>query len=128
MRAVIDTSYLVEFLRNPFGDDFKWVFDCDLMAPDLLVYELHNVFLKALRIEKDHIDKFHETLANLKFEYVNIYGNEKEIYRLAVEHGLSFYDASYLWLAIKGDIPLATFDKQMLKITECRFIKNCEAA
>lgn len=39
----------------------------------------------------------------------------KEIFALAREHKLSTYDASYLDLAMKKGIPIATLDKRLLK-------------
>ncbi|MDR1032093.1 MAG: type II toxin-antitoxin system VapC family toxin [Holosporales bacterium] len=124
MRAVIDTSYLVEFLIKPFNEGFRWVFDADLIAPDLLVYELHNVLLKALKIGQDDLNKFQKILINLNLKYINIAGDEEKIYRLAFKHSLSFYNASYLWLAVKNNLPLATIDRQILKIAECKFIST----
>jgi predicted nucleic acid-binding protein len=38
-----------------------------------------------------------------------------EIRPLAKAHGLSVYDASYLHLAIREQVPLATFDRQLIK-------------
>jgi predicted nucleic acid-binding protein len=39
----------------------------------------------------------------------------KDILNLARDHNLSSYDASYLDLAIKKGLPLATLDKKMRK-------------
>jgi predicted nucleic acid-binding protein len=38
-----------------------------------------------------------------------------EIRPLAQAHGLSVYDASYLHLAMREQVPLATFDRQLIK-------------
>jgi predicted nucleic acid-binding protein len=38
-----------------------------------------------------------------------------EIRPLAQAHGLSAYDASYLHLAMREQVPLATFDRQLIK-------------
>ena len=45
----------------------------------------------------------------------------KEILSLAREHGLSTYDASYLELAMRLDLPLATQDTSLVKAA-----KKCE--
>jgi predicted nucleic acid-binding protein len=124
MRAVIDTSYLIEFLIKPFDECFRWIFDADLIAPDLLVYELYNVLLKALKIDQDDLNKFQKILINLNLKYINIAEDEEKIYQLASEHGLSFYDAAYLWLAVKNDLPLATMDQQILQAAGCKFISS----
>jgi len=38
-----------------------------------------------------------------------------EIRPLALAHGLSVYDAAYLHLAMREQVPLATFDRQLIK-------------
>ncbi len=38
-----------------------------------------------------------------------------EVRPLAQAHGLSVYDASYLHLALREQVPLATFDRQLIK-------------
>ena len=38
-----------------------------------------------------------------------------EIRPLAQAHGLSAYDASYLYLALREQVPLATMDRQLMK-------------
>ncbi len=36
-----------------------------------------------------------------------------DVHRLAVQHGLSGYDAAYLELAIRQNLPLATLDEDL---------------
>ena len=42
----------------------------------------------------------------------------REIFALAREHKLSTYDASYLDLAMKKGIPIATLDNRLLSVTK----------
>ena len=35
---------------------------------------------------------------------------------LACEHGLTFYDASYLWLAMDGGVDLISLDGDLVRI------------
>jgi predicted nucleic acid-binding protein len=123
MRAVIDASYLIEFLGTPFEDRFAWIPDAELTAPSILVYEFHNVLLKGLKTEHSDLLRFHEVLNNLRIKYFDIAGSEAEIYRTAAEYNLSFYDASYLWLAADNKIPVATGDKQILQAAEALKVK-----
>jgi predicted nucleic acid-binding protein len=116
MRAVIDTSYFIEFINSPFETKFQWVLDNKLITTSLFAYEFHNVLLKALKIPTKDLHKFHNTLCNLTMETRSIDGNEVEIYKLASEHRLSFYDASYLWLSINMKLPIATYDKALLHV------------
>lgn len=39
--------------------------------------------------------------------------DERMVLKLARTHGLSVYDASYLELALRAEIPLATLDTQL---------------
>ena len=41
-----------------------------------------------------------------------------DVHRLAVEHGLSGYDAAYLKLAIRQGLPLATLDEDLKKAAQ----------
>jgi len=42
----------------------------------------------------------------------------KEIFALARKHNLSSYDASYLDLAMRKGLPLATLDKNLLAVAK----------
>jgi predicted nucleic acid-binding protein len=46
--------------------------------------------------------------------------NPAEVLRLAVETGLTTYDASYLHVAKVMDLPLVTFDERLAKATASR--------
>jgi predicted nucleic acid-binding protein len=41
-----------------------------------------------------------------------------DVHRLAIEHGLSGYDAAYLELAIRKGLPLATLDEDLQKAAQ----------
>jgi predicted nucleic acid-binding protein len=118
MRVVVDTSYFIEFLSAPSEIQFLWILDAELVTASLFSYEFYNVMLKGLKVDLINLSKFHEILDQLKMKYIDIRGQEKEIYRMAAEQNLSFYDASYLWVAADGKMPLATRDKQLLKAAD----------
>jgi predicted nucleic acid-binding protein len=118
MRGVVDTSYFIEFLSAPSETQFLWIPDAELVTVSLFPYEFFNVLLKGLKTDQTDLSKFYEILEQLKMEYIDIRGREKEIYRMASEQNLSFYDASYLWVAADGKMPLATRDKQLLKAAD----------
>jgi predicted nucleic acid-binding protein len=118
MRAVIDTSYFIEFLSTPLETRFLWILDAELVTVSLFSYEVHNVSLKGLKTNPTDLDRFSNILEKLSIEYIDIYNQEKDIYLLASEQSLSFYDASYLWAASSNKLSLATCDKQLLKTAE----------
>jgi predicted nucleic acid-binding protein len=118
MRVVIDTSYFIEFLSRSLEIQFLWILDAELVTAPLFLYEVHNVLLKGLKIDPADLNRFSKILERLKIEYIDIHGQEKNIYLLASEQNLSFYDASYLWAAASNKLALATCDKQLLKAAE----------
>ena len=44
--------------------------------------------------------------------------NCKETEEIAMDYGITFYDASYVWLARKLDLPLVTEDNKLRKAVE----------
>jgi predicted nucleic acid-binding protein len=121
--AVIDASYLVEFLGNPLEEKFQWILDGKLLAPNLLRYEYNNVLLNKRKSARE-ADQFRDAIYSLQIECRDIAGKEEEIYALAANRKLSFYDASYLWLAVKNKLPTATYDKQILQAANALGIKT----
>ncbi|MCJ7680868.1 MAG: type II toxin-antitoxin system VapC family toxin [Candidatus Aminicenantes bacterium] len=89
-------------------------------VPSIWPLEVVNVLLVAERkniIGRADGVRFLELLLQLPIhiEYKTLAILMKDIYRLAGEHGLSSYDASYLDLAMKKGLPLATQNKKLRK-------------
>lgn len=89
-------------------------------VPVLWLYEVVSVLAKAQRSGSITADKAHGFLEDLGS--LNITVNDESfghifggVHRLAVEHGLSGYDAAYLELAIRQGLPLATLDEELQK-------------
>jgi predicted nucleic acid-binding protein len=86
----------------------------------LWLYEVVSVLAKAQRtgsITADKVHGFMEDLRSLDItvddeSFGHIFG---DVYRLAVDHGLSGYDAAYLELAIRKGLPSATLDEDLQK-------------
>ena len=80
--------------------------------------KVSNVFLVAQRrkrIEKTHISLAMDNLQALPIE-VDTRTHEqafRDILEYAMDFGLTVYDAAYLELARRRNIPLATLDKQL---------------
>ena len=78
-----------------------------------------NVQRKKNRWDERSIKSFFELLLKLKIEVENIgLTDHKVITALCKKHILSAYDASYLYIAIKNKIPLATQDKALKKAAQ----------
>jgi predicted nucleic acid-binding protein len=89
-------------------------------VPGLWLYEVVSVLAKAQRSGSITADKAHSFLEDIRSlnitvddeSFGHIFG---DVHRLAVEHGLSGYDAAYLELAIRQGLPLATLDEDLQK-------------
>jgi predicted nucleic acid-binding protein len=89
-------------------------------VPVLWLYEVVSVLAKAQRTASITADKVHGFLEDIRSlditvddeSFGHIFG---DVHRLAVEHGLSGYDAAYLELAIRKGLPLATLDEELQK-------------
>jgi predicted nucleic acid-binding protein len=89
-------------------------------VPVLWLYEVVSVLAKAQRSGSITADKAHGFLEDIRSlnitvddeSFGHIFG---DVHRLAVEHGLSGYDAAYLELPIRQGLPLATLDEDLEK-------------
>ena len=82
-----------------------------LHAPHLLHAEIANVAVKKLRRGESHATHGLVEAAAMEIELHPI--NAPAVATLAMQYGLSAYDAAYLWLAADLKCPLATFDDKL---------------
>lgn len=86
----------------------------DLVAPLLLGFELANIARnKALR-DPHRLEGIKEGLLEaleLEIQWKEV--DQLAVLELALRTGLTTYDASYLYLARRLDLPLVTFDHQL---------------
>jgi predicted nucleic acid-binding protein len=94
--------------------------DGGAVAPALWPIELANVLVVAerrKRITTEQREAFLKNLADLDIEIQTI--TTAQIFQqemsLAIAHRLSVYDATYLGVAIRQQLPLATQDKQLIR-------------
>ena len=86
----------------------------DLHAPSLLAYELTNVARKKHELYPDQAEAAIEGLdlgLNLVTHWVDV--DYQSVLRIALETGISAYDAAYLWVARNSGLPLVTFDEEL---------------
>jgi predicted nucleic acid-binding protein len=85
-----------------------------LLAPRLIDYEMATICLTKLRRDTSQRDKILLSFTGrnrIIIERVKI--DFENMLTLAVQSGLSAYDASYLWLARHHDAELVTLDKKL---------------
>jgi predicted nucleic acid-binding protein len=87
----------------------------DAVVPSLWWFEVRNILLvneRRRRIAESGTNSFLRELARLRIR-VDREHEESAVLRLARAHRLSVYDASYLELALREAIPVATLDDQL---------------
>ena len=82
--------------------------------------EIANVLLTLERSNKLSAELVSEWTTTFCMLLITVFPDDlvqalTEIRPLAQAHGLSVYDASYLHLAMREQVPLATFDRQLIK-------------
>ena len=143
--AVIDASFFLgAFLSEFCNDEEKNARDYiskiiqnngQIYVPQLFWFEIGNVLTNAVKPKKDG------SARRLSLpQFLTVYQNIRElpiytdpqpdsetqlrISNLAVQYNLTFYDASYLELAIRTSLPLKTFDKELLNCISTKRRKN----
>jgi predicted nucleic acid-binding protein len=130
-RFVVDNSVVMSWCFEDEGNSYaEAVLDSleagEAFVPAIWSLEVGNVLLVAERkkgLSKASVVRFLELLAGLP----NVVEQEtpermlKEIVSLAREHLLSTYDASYLDLAMRLDLPISTQDTSL-----ARAAKKCK--
>jgi predicted nucleic acid-binding protein len=82
-------------------------------------FELRNVLLvgeRRQRLDALQVDRFLQLVGELPIE-IDRSPDEKTIFALARRHGLTFYDAAYLELALRYEA-LASLDDDLLRAAE----------
>lgn len=98
----------------------NWVTEKGAMVPSLWTLEVGNALLLAERRKRISSEQRHKALYILTELPINIDAMTShhawlETMELAERYKLTLYDASYLELALRRSLPLATLDKALQK-------------
>ena len=135
---VADTSFMAAYLLNGFCDDemtdcikdIEYVLENNgqIYVPPLFWYEIENVLLYKTRSKKDGQLRLTTTdVMDIMYDLNCLPINtdllpdgeiRHRIFAMAQEHGLSYYDASYLELAHRFNLPLKTYDEDLKRAVE----------
>ncbi|XVN40988.1 MAG: type II toxin-antitoxin system VapC family toxin [Rickettsia endosymbiont of Argas persicus] len=90
----------------------------EAIVPSIWGLELGNVLLCAERAKRITTNQRHQAIYTLKDIYIKVDQTTLEhtwfeTMDIATQYGLTLYDASYLELALRYGIPIATFDKSL---------------
>jgi len=124
-RFVVDNSIVMSWCFEDEGNSYAEAVLESLEAGEAIVpaiwpLEAGNVLLVAerkKRLSQASVVRFLTLLGGLPISVEQETADRmlREIVSLAREHGLSTYDASYLDLAMRLDLPLATQDASLVK-------------
>lgn len=121
MRVVVDASALgaIAFGEPEAPALGRYLEDETLIAPTLLDYELTNLAITKVRrgvVSPSEATLLLVSALRLPIKRVAVPG--EEVLVLAMQTGLSAYDAAYLWLARTTDSELVTLDCQLADVTD----------
>lgn len=88
----------------------------DIRCPPLISYEVLNGLRSAVlsrRIKDDQLDEAYERYRMLEVPIDYLFVPNNETVRLAISHGLSVYDASYVHFAVEKNRVLYTADRKL---------------
>ena len=119
LAKVVDASVLaaVIFGEEEAGEALALIEGHDLYAPPLLGYEITSVARKKARRYPDQRESIALALdlgLRLRFTWIEV--DHAEVFKTALDTGLSTYDAAYLHVARAMALPLVTFDKQLAEV------------
>jgi len=108
LSALILGEPAAEAVADELGQD-------SLLAPALIEYEVGNTCWKKMRRHPASADILREAFALLPRLDLRLHDPEpRRVLALAVERGVTYYDASYLWLAESLRLPLVSLDQRLL--------------
>jgi predicted nucleic acid-binding protein len=116
--AVVDAAALaaVAFNEPLAAKMIDRLTDRQLVAPRLLAYELTNAAIRKLRKHPDQAALIRGGIARALSPDFAIFWSDVDaipVLELALETGLTAYDASYLWLARHLGAELVTLDSEL---------------
>ena len=121
MAFVVDASIVASWLmpdeHDPIAATMASRFaDDSAVAPAIWWFEIRNIFLIAERrgrlTERETLQVLRH-VTDLQVEHLEDL-DEANVLRLAPKHRLTFYDAAYLEVALRRNIPLATLDRELI--------------
>ena len=120
---VVDASLLgaLAFHEPRFAEAVAVLQGEALSAPTLLAYELASTARKKVLLRPAETPDIIADLADALTSAINwVEVDHQQVVRLALDTGLTTYDASYLWVACRLGLELLTFDRRLQAVDSGR--------
>jgi predicted nucleic acid-binding protein len=134
MKLVIDASFIASLLLPDEAAEvsaarLKQIEDDGAAAPALWQLEVANMLLTALRRKRIDASQFVRLLEAIDSLPVTLQAaltakQRGDLLHLARKHELTAYDAAYLELALRLNLPLATFDDRLIRAARAEGAKT----
>ncbi len=129
MPTVLDASVALAWCFPDAESDFAHRLfdggadDREMLAPTIWLFEVANALIgrqRHRRLDESQAARARALLKQLPLTVMELAREEMlgDVTSLALAHGLSAYDASYLHLAIREGRPLATLDQRLRNAAE----------
>lgn len=122
MKIVLDASAAIRVILDHDSDMLSILLKTPfVLAPDLYIAELGNVFVNYHRIKKLNFDLCMEHFTNgvnLITQWIDHRYLQAETFELCKPNVISYYDALYLNIAVTQNAKLLTADKKLAKIAK----------
>ncbi|WP_373526723.1 type II toxin-antitoxin system VapC family toxin [Nostoc sp.] len=125
LRCVVDTSVCIKyFIADPLSAKVNQLFGClanpqtEIFVPDLFYIECANVFWKYVRARMYTANEVQRDLVTLKafpLRVVSTADLMADAVSIALNYGISAYDASYVALSQQVGATLLTLDGKLVK-------------
>ncbi|BAY90909.1 MULTISPECIES: type II toxin-antitoxin system VapC family toxin [unclassified Tolypothrix] len=125
LRCVVDTSVCIKyFIADPLTAKVNQLFShlanpqTEIYVPDLFYIECANVFWKYVRARIYTAAEIQADLATLKAFPLRVFSTADlmaDAVNIALNYGISAYDASYVALSQQVDATLLTLDNKLVK-------------
>jgi predicted nucleic acid-binding protein len=124
MRVVVDANILASYLIEDKSTHHIFSEDNEYLAPHFILSEFAQVLWKYhTKLSSNTIKKYWEhgkEMIDLYYFEEDYFSTAKDI---AIKHGHSYYDSSYLAIAKSYDAALLTNDKKMQSIARTMKVK-----
>jgi predicted nucleic acid-binding protein len=127
--ASITAAWLLPDERSSLAERCLDALESDFaLVPGIWWFETRNLLLMAERRRRLSAQETHAALAVIaKYPiHQDAAPEEAAILRLARKHALTFYDATYLELALRRGVPLATLDGRLGAAARAEAVRGVE--